>query len=203
MAHAENSYYVPHGTRWPFIGSVALFGVMTGASTWLNGASFGPFLFAAGFGLLIYMVFGWFGQVIGESEGGYYNKDVDTSFRMGMGWFIFSEVMFFSAFFGAMFYARGISIPWLGGASNNFFTNALLWPSFTAAWPTNGPGDIGGAFEAMRLGRTSAQHRNTANQWRYANDCPPCNPARPAQDPEYFPGRHVPPGLHIHGFSGL
>jgi len=149
MAHAENSYYVPHGTRWPFIGSVALFGVMTGASTWLNGASFGPFLFAAGFGLLIYMVFGWFGQVIGESEGGYYNKDVDTSFRMGMGWFIFSEVMFFSAFFGAMFYARGISIPWLGGASNNFFTNALLWPSFTAAWPTNGPGDIGGAFEAM------------------------------------------------------
>ena len=85
MAHAENSYYVPHGTRWPFIGSVALFGVMVGASTWLNDISFGPYLFAAGFGLLIYMVFGWFGQVIGESEGGYYNKDVDTSFRMGMG----------------------------------------------------------------------------------------------------------------------
>ena len=149
MAHAENSYYVPHGTRWPFIGSVALFGVMVGASTWLNDISFGPYLFAAGFGLLIYMVFGWFGQVIGESEGGYYNKDVDTSFRMGMGWFIFSEVMFFSVFFGAMFYARGISIPWLGGASNNFFTNELLWPAFTAAWPSNGPGDIGGTFEAM------------------------------------------------------
>jgi cytochrome c oxidase subunit 3 len=151
MAHAEaeNSYYVPHGTRWPFIGSVALFGVMVGAATWLNGAAFGPYLFAAGFGLLIYMVFGWFGQVIGESEDGYYNKDVDTSFRMGMGWFIFSEVMFFSAFFGAMFYARGISIPWLGGASNNFFTHALLWPNFTAAWPSNGPGDMGGAYEAM------------------------------------------------------
>ena len=149
MAHAENSYYVPHGTRWPFIGSVALFGVMVGASTWLNDISFGPYLFAAGFSLLIYMVFGWFGQVIGESEGGYYNKDVDTSFRMGMGWFIFSEVMFFSVFFGAMFYARGISIPWLGGASNNFFTNELLWPAFTAAWPSNGPGDIGGTFEAM------------------------------------------------------
>jgi cytochrome c oxidase subunit 3 len=149
MAHAENSYYVPHGTRWPFIGSVALFSVMVGASTWLNDISFGPYLFAAGFGLLIYMVFGWFGQVIGESEGGYYNKDVDTSFRMGMGWFIFSEVMFFSVFFGAMFYARGISIPWLGGASNNFFTNELLWPAFNAAWPSNGPGDIGGTFEAM------------------------------------------------------
>ncbi|TDJ45034.1 MAG: cytochrome c oxidase subunit 3 [Gammaproteobacteria bacterium] len=149
MAHAENSYYIPHGTRWPFIGSIALFGVMVGASTWLNGISFGPYLFAAGFALLIYMVFGWFGQVIGESEGGYYNKDVDTSFRMGMGWFIFSEVMFFACFFSAMFYTRGISIPWLGGASNNFFTNELLWPAFTAAWPSNGPGNIGGTFESM------------------------------------------------------
>ena len=149
MAHADNSYYVPHGTRWPITGSIGLFGIMTGASTWLNGAAFGPYLFAAGMAVLIYMVFGWFGQVIGESEDGYYNDDVDTSFRMGMGWFIFSEVMFFAAFFGALFYARGISIPWLGGDSNNFFTNELLWQGFTAAWPTNGPGDIGGDYEVM------------------------------------------------------
>lgn len=149
MAHADDSYYVPHGTRWPIIGSIGLFGIMTGASTWLNGAAFGPYLFATGMAVLIYMVFGWFGQVIGESEGGYYNDDVDTSFRMGMGWFIFSEVMFFAAFFGALFYARGVSIPWLGGDSNNFFTNELLWQGFTAAWPTNGPGNIGGDYEVM------------------------------------------------------
>jgi len=149
MAHADNSYYVPHGTRWPITGSIGLFGIMTGASTWLNGAAFGPYLFAAGMAVLIYMVFGWFGQVITESEDGYYNDDVDTSFRMGMGWFIFSEVMFFAAFFGALFYARGVSIPWLGGDSNNFFTNELLWQGFTAAWPTNGPGNIGGEYEIM------------------------------------------------------
>jgi cytochrome c oxidase subunit 3 len=150
MAHVDNSkYYVPHGSRWPFTGSIALFCVMVGASTWLNGASFGPYLFAAGFALLIYMVFGWFGQVIHESEDGYYNDEVGTSFRMGMGWFIFSEVMFFACFFGALFYARGISIPWLGGDSNNFFTNALLWENFAAAWPTNGPGNVGGAYEVM------------------------------------------------------
>jgi cytochrome c oxidase subunit 3 len=149
MAHAESSYYVPHGTRWPVTGSIGLFGIMTGASMWLNGAGIGPYIFAVGFAILIYMIFGWFGQVIGESEGGYYNDDVDTSFRMGMGWFIFSEVMFFACFFGALFYARGISIPWLGGDSNNFFTNELIWSGFTAAWPTNGPGGIGGAFEAM------------------------------------------------------
>jgi cytochrome c oxidase subunit 3 len=149
MAHAESSYYIPHGTRWPVTGSIGLFGIMTGASMWLNGAGIGPYIFAVGFAILIYMIFGWFGQVIGESEGGYYNDEVDTSFRMGMGWFIFSEVMFFACFFGALFYARGISIPWLGGDSNNFFTNELIWSGFTAAWPTNGPGGIGGAFEAM------------------------------------------------------
>jgi cytochrome c oxidase subunit 3 len=149
MAHAENSYYVPNRTTWPFTGSIALFIFMIGASMWLNGASVGPYILAMGFALLIYMVFRWFGEVIGESEGGVYNADVDTSFRMGMGWFIFSEVMFFAAFFSALFYARGVSVPWLGGDSNNFFSNAILWTDWAATWPTNGPGDIGGKFESM------------------------------------------------------
>lgn len=149
MAHAQDSYYVPHGSHWPLTGSIGLFGIMMGASLWLNGTDMGPYLFAAGFMVLIYMIFGWFGTVIRESEGGIYNQDVDKSFRMGMGWFIFSEVMFFAAFFGALFYARGISIPWLGGDSNNFFTNELLWQGYTAIWPSNGPASIGGAFETM------------------------------------------------------
>jgi cytochrome c oxidase subunit 3 len=71
------------------------------------------------------------------------------SFRLGMGWFIFSEVMFFAAFFGALFYARMFSVPWLGGAGNNEMTGALLWPGFEAAWPTNGPAEVGGPFETM------------------------------------------------------
>ena len=150
MAQAkEDSYYVPHGSHWPMTGSIGLFALMIGASMWLNGTDIGPFLFALGFSIVIYMVFGWFGEVIRESEGGIYNQDVDRSFRMGMGWFIFSEVMFFAAFFGALFYARGISIPWLGGDSNNFFTNSLLWTDWSAAWPTNGPGALGGAYEIM------------------------------------------------------
>ena len=88
-----------------------------------------------GLAIVIFMMYGWFGQVVDESLSGLYNKQVDMSFRWGMGWFIFSEVMFFAAFFGALFYARAFSIPWLDGASNNDATALLLWPDFEAAWP--------------------------------------------------------------------
>jgi cytochrome c oxidase subunit 3 len=57
--------------------------------------------------------------------------------------------MFFGAFFGTLLYARTISIPWLGGDSNNFFTNELIWDGFNATWPTGGPASLGGVFETM------------------------------------------------------
>jgi cytochrome c oxidase subunit 3 len=85
--------------------------------------------------VLVVMLFGWFGKVIGESEGRLYNKKVDLSFRWSMSWFIFSEVMFFAAFFGALFYVRNVSVPDLGGP----LTGRLLWPEYAAQWPTVGP----------------------------------------------------------------
>ena len=122
---------------------------MTGVSSWLNGADFGFYVMLAGFATLIFMITGWFGTVIGESQSGLYNAQVDKSFRQGMFWFIFSEVMFFAAFFGALYYARNMSIPWLGGESNNFFTNLILWEGYESTWPTNGPGNVGGDYDAM------------------------------------------------------
>ncbi|HEY9050630.1 MAG TPA: cytochrome c oxidase subunit 3, partial [Gammaproteobacteria bacterium] len=89
----------------------------------------------AGLLLIVYLLFGWFGSVIDESLSGNYNDQVDHSFRLGMMWFIFSEVMFFAAFFGALFYARIFAVPWLGGDSNNAMTHELLWPTFEAIWP--------------------------------------------------------------------
>jgi cytochrome c oxidase subunit 3 len=85
--------------------------------------------------------------VINESEAGIYNTQVDRSFRWGMSWFIFSEVMFFAAFFGALYYARVFSVPWLGGGDPG--TNEVLWSGFEATWPTNGPGDMGGEFNLL------------------------------------------------------
>ena len=149
MSQADEHYYVPHGSHWPIVGSVGLLFLMVGVSTWLNGAEAGVWVMAAGAAVIVVMLIGWFGTVIGESQGGLYNAQVDTSFRMGMFWFIFSEVMFFAAFFGALFYARNMSVPWLGGSSNNFFTNMLLWQGFESGWPTNGPGAVGGEYEVM------------------------------------------------------
>ena len=147
--HTDEHYYVPHGSHWPAVGSLGLLFLMVGVSSWLNGADFGFYVMLTGVAIVIFMVTGWFGEVIGESEGGLYNTQVDRSFRQGMSWFIFSEVMFFAAFFGALFYARNMVVPWLGGESNNFFTNLLLWEGYESTWPTNGPGNIGGEYEVM------------------------------------------------------
>ncbi|MFO7277282.1 MAG: cytochrome c oxidase subunit 3 [Pseudomonadota bacterium] len=142
-AHDPNRYYVPHESPWPIFGSVALFTLVLGTVAYLNEWT-GAWAFIPGALLLAFMFFGWFSTVIAENQSGLYNMQVDRSFRMGMMWFIFSEVMFFSAFFGALFYARMLSVPWLGGAGTKFFSHLLLWPDFEATWPTSGPAQVGG-----------------------------------------------------------
>ena len=147
MSSSNGGYYLPQPSYWPIIGSIGMFLLLGGFGMFLAGDSaIGMYLGAL---VLIIMLFGWFGTVINESVSGKYNDQVDMSFRWSMGWFIFSEVMFFAAFFGALFYARMWAIPWLGGAGNNVMTNELLWSGFDAAWPTNGPGEVGGPFTMM------------------------------------------------------
>ena len=147
----QTAYYVPHGSHWPIVGSVALASLFIGTSAFLNESSIGLPLMGLGTAMLLIMLFGWFGTVIKESETGTYNEQVDLSFRWGMMWFIFSEVMFFAAFFGALFYARMFSLPWLGGEATGAATNFYLWPTFEALWPlaANGPAGIGGGFQTI------------------------------------------------------
>ncbi len=147
MSEAHGGYYVPHGTTWPIVGSIGLTTLLVGFANYLNGHGIGSIMMAIGLGITLLMMFGWFGVVIKESESGLYNEQVDKSFRWGMSWFIFSEVMFFAAFFGALYYARVLSVPWLGGVDAT--TNEVLWNGWAAAWPTNGPGEIGGEFETV------------------------------------------------------
>jgi cytochrome c oxidase subunit 3 len=154
QAHAPSGekYYVPHESRWPIIGSAAFFTMLLGVICLLN--EWAPaWAILPGFALVVYMFIGWFGTVIGENQQGVYGLDVDRSFRMGMMWFIFSEVMFFAAFFGALFYARVLSVPWLGGEGTKVMANELLHPMFENSWPTNGPNHLGpnasGTFEII------------------------------------------------------
>ena len=147
----SGTYYVPQGSKWPIIATVGVCMAMVGGSSLLNGNDTGKYILALGLVLVVFMIVGWFSTVISESENGLYDAQVDSSFRWGMIWFIFSEVMFFAAFFGALFYVRTYSLPWLGGEGAGLATNTFLWPEFENIWPltANGPGEIGGEFQTM------------------------------------------------------
>ena len=141
----NTAYYIPHKATWPVIGTAGLVTLLAGFANYLNGSSIGPALMVVGLLIFITMLIGWFTLQANESESGMYNHEVGISYRHGMMWFIFSEIVFFAVFFGTLWYTRNLSVPWLGDGA----TKELLWPSFETAWPTNGPGKVGGDFEPM------------------------------------------------------
>ena len=140
MTQPHEHYYVPAQSKWPIIATLGMGTSVYGLATWFNDMSAqradsnGPLIFSIGGLFLAYMLFGWFGAVIKESRAGLYSAQMDRSFRWGMSWFIFSEVMFFTAFFGALFYVRTFAGPWLGGDGAKGVAN-MLWPNFEYVWP--------------------------------------------------------------------
>lgn len=150
-----DDYFVPEGSNWPWIGTVALAIMMTGGFLWLNDVSVGQYMTYAGIGLIIVMMFGWFGSVIKESKGNLYSLQMDQSFRIAMGWFIFSEVMFFAAFFGAYYFIRTIAIPcWMGdGGGECLSTNMDYATGYEGAWRDagNGPANLGASADTGKL----------------------------------------------------
>jgi cytochrome c oxidase subunit 3 len=141
-------YFIPAPSRHPAMAAAGMLFVIFGASQWVNGHMWAAYLVLAGFILWGLTLRAWFGDAIHESEGGLYSQRIDTSFRWSMSWFIFSEVMFFGAFFGALFWSRIYSIPVLGDLDN-----AILWPDFRAIWPSAAAGATGspaGTIEAFR-----------------------------------------------------
>jgi len=137
-------YFVPGPSRWPLLAGISLLATMAGASGWVNDAAWGAGLNLAGIVATLIVLYFWFGDAIKESEGGLYSQRIDHSYRWSMGWFIFSEVMFFGAFFGALFYARSISMPWLADLDHKF-----IWPDFAAQWGGVGPAGTVEEFKTM------------------------------------------------------
>lgn len=133
------SYYVPASSKWPILGSLSVGAMMLGSGLVLVHGWGMPIMVLGLVAILVVMTL-WFRDVVLESHQGLYDAQMDRSFRQGMGWFIFSEVMFFAAFFGTLFYVRTFAVPWLGGEGAKGVA-ALLWPDFTASWPLLNPPD--------------------------------------------------------------
>jgi cytochrome c oxidase subunit 3 len=147
--HGQENYYIPDPSPWPITAMLSILLMLAGGALWMNAIGFGTWMVVAGFGLLAFMFYGWFGDVIREGMTDKYNAQVDRSFRQGMLWFIASEVFFFAGFFGSLYYVREIAMPWLGGEGYLGATKELLYNQFTADWPSGGPGEVGGEFSPM------------------------------------------------------
>jgi len=128
-------YFVPGPSRHPFMSAIGLFFVILGAGQWINGSDWGMYALAFGMAFWLIVLYQWFSESVGESESGLYGRKIDLSYRWSMSWFIFSEVMFFGAFFTALWWARSHSVPALGSIEN-----ALIWPDFSAVWPSSQAG---------------------------------------------------------------
>jgi cytochrome c oxidase subunit 3 len=147
--HGQKDYFIPDSSPWPITAMLAVFLMLSGTALSINSVGFGTWMLVAGFALLAFMFYGWFGDVIGESMADRYNAQVDRSFRQGMFWFIASEVFFFLSFFGALWYIRNVAMLWLGGEGYLGESHALLWSQFSAVWPSAGPEQLGGEFKTM------------------------------------------------------
>ncbi|MGB1236932.1 MAG: cytochrome c oxidase subunit 3 [Pseudomonadales bacterium] len=131
-------YYVPEQSYMPMLGAVALFAIAFGAGLVMTSPAgsgdLGMIALLLGVVSMLAITFSWFHKVAQESGQQLYSAQMDRSFRWGMGWFISSEVMFFAAFFGALFYIRVLAVPWLGGEGDKG-VSSMLWQGFTAQWP--------------------------------------------------------------------
>ena len=147
---SEGTYYVPEQSKLPLFASLGLFLTVFGAANWLNGNDSGPTVFFCGGLLFAFVLWTWFSQVISENMAGMNSDQLKRSYVWGMGWFIFSEVMFFVAFFGALFYIRTFALPWLGGEGDRGSSN-MLWQGFEATWPLMTTPDMAANGEAARV----------------------------------------------------
>jgi cytochrome c oxidase subunit 3 len=140
MANAtDQPYYVPHNSWFPIGVAVGALMLVAGLGVWLNDLKAGEepsrVVFYIGGVILAFVLFRWFARVVAENQEGLNSPQLKRSYVWGMSWFIFSEVMFFGAFFGALLYARVLAVQWLGGSGEKALTGQYLWPDFQPVWP--------------------------------------------------------------------
>jgi cytochrome c oxidase subunit 3 len=113
MAHAKNhDYHILPPSLWPLLASLFAFVMLYGAVVWMSGdvpmfggnvVLNGPWMFLIGFVGVLYVAFGWWAEVVHESETGDHTPVVAIGLRYGFILFVMSEVMFFAAWFWSFF----------------------------------------------------------------------------------------------------
>ena len=107
MAHAKNhDYHILPPSIWPFLGALGGFVMLIGAVLWMSpnaGDLRQPYLFFIGLVAVLYVMFGWWSDVVAESRVGDHTPVVQIGLRYGVILFITSEVMFFAAWFWSFF----------------------------------------------------------------------------------------------------
>ena len=136
-------YYVPEKSKLAVCATIGLVLSIFGAASIMNDMTFGDpaqetsswTIFLLGMFFFVATLFNWFRIVIRENIAGMNSAQLKKSYVLGMFWFIFSEVMFFFAFFGTLFYVRVLVGPWLAGEGDGGRMNGLLWEGFSFSWP--------------------------------------------------------------------
>ena len=134
---SQQAYYVPESSKLPFAMAISLLVFIIGAAKTVIDAgtdSNSYMILLLSFAMIWVTMYFWFKQTIIENQAGLNNPMLKDSYVYGMAWFIFSEVMFFFAFFFALAYIRNFAVPWLGGEGEKGLAN-MLWPGFEASWP--------------------------------------------------------------------
>ena len=118
------SYYVPHNSHLPIMASIGIFLTVYGMGSLLNeikaatDTTYGTIVVSMGGLVLGFTLFSWFSTVIKENHDKMYSNQMNRSYVWAMSWFIFSEIMFFVAFFGTLFYVRIFAVDWIAGVGD-------------------------------------------------------------------------------------
>lgn len=124
MAHAKNhDYHILPPSIWPFVVSVSAFIMLFGAVLWMHGS--GPWMFLIGLLGVLYVMYGWWADVVKEANTGDHTPVVRIGLRYGVIMFIMSEAMFFVAWFWAFF-------------KNALYPMGPLSPAVDGIWPPAG-----------------------------------------------------------------
>jgi cytochrome c oxidase subunit 3 len=143
MAHGHakhHDYHLVDPSPWPLTVSIGAFIMAVGGvglMRWLKGEQVhllyvniaNPWLILVGLAIVLYTFFGWWRDVIREGQQGHHTRVVQLHLRYGMILFIASEVMFFVAWFWAVF-----DVALFPGAAQQY-----LRATFThGTWPPHG-----------------------------------------------------------------